>query len=88
MTTQDPTVAPARFVEREPVTETQLRDLGVDLERDFPGATIGDFRRYPVLSEGGWFMVVKHLPTLRTVSREPWELFGPTKLTSHGLDFS
>lgn len=88
MTNQNPTIAPARIVEREPVTEEELRDLGVDLARDFPGSTAADFLRYPVLSEGGWFMVVKHQPTLRSVSREPWEMFGPIKLTSHGLDLS
>ncbi|MFC4949193.1 hypothetical protein [Pseudonocardia sp. GCM10023141] len=88
MTNQHPTVAPPRYVDREQVTEQELRDLGVDLEQDFPGATAADFRRYPVLSEGGWFIVVKHQPSLRSVSRERWELFGPIQLTSHGLDLS
>ncbi|BBG01325.1 MULTISPECIES: hypothetical protein [Pseudonocardia] len=88
MTNQHPTVAPARTVDRAEVTEQELRDLGVDLARDFPGSTAADFLRYPVLSEGGWFMVVKHQPTLRSVSREPWDLFGPIHLTSHGLDLS
>lgn len=88
MTNQNPTVAPARFVEREPVTEQELRDVGVDLDRDFPGSTAADFLRYPVLSEGGWFTVIKHQPTLRSVSREPWDMLGPIRLTSHGLDIS
>jgi hypothetical protein len=88
MTNQNPTVAPARFVEREAVTEQELRDLGIDLERDFPGSTVADFLRYPVLSEGGWFTVIKHQPTLRSVSREPWDMLGPIRLTSHGLDIS
>lgn len=74
-------------VERERVNEHQLRELGVDLA-DFPGSTADDFRRYPVLSEGGWFIVVKHQPTLRSVSRTPWTLLGPTTLTSTGLDVS
>jgi hypothetical protein len=73
-------------VEREEVSEQELRDLGVDLDADFPGSTAADFRRYPVLSEGGWFVVVKHQPTLRSVSREPWGLLGPITLTSAGLD--
>jgi hypothetical protein len=74
-------------VEREQVTEQQLRELGVDLS-DFAGSTAADFRRYPVLSEGGWHIVVKHQPTLRSVSRVPWTLLGPTTLTSTGLDIS
>jgi hypothetical protein len=88
MTNQNPAIAPPRSVEREPVTAEQLDELGIDVERDFPGSTAGDFLRYPVLSEGGWFMVVKHQPTLRSVSREPWDIFGPIHLTSHGLDLS
>ncbi|GAA2898038.1 hypothetical protein GCM10010472_65570 [Pseudonocardia halophobica] len=88
MTTQNPTIAPPRVVEREAVTADDLAALCVDLARDFPGSTAADFRRYPVLSEGGWFLVVKHQPTLRSVSREPWDLFGPIRLTSHGLDLS
>jgi hypothetical protein len=73
-------------VPREEVTEEELRALGVDLARDFPGSTVADFRRYPVLSEGGWFMAVKHQPTLTSVSREPWRLLGPITLASEGLD--
>lgn len=71
-------------VPREEVTEEDLRALGVDLA-DFPGSTAADFRRYPVLSEGGWYLVVKHQPTLRSVSRKPWSLLGPVHLTSEGL---
>ncbi|MQA04103.1 MAG: hypothetical protein GEV07_15710 [Streptosporangiales bacterium] len=79
------TVPEGPSVPREEVTENELRALGVDLQRDFPGSTVADFRRYPVLSEGGWFMVVKHQPTLQSVSREPWHLFGPITLVSAGL---
>ncbi|MGQ0621755.1 MAG: hypothetical protein ACT4QA_17860 [Panacagrimonas sp.] len=79
------TVAPGINQPREDVTELELRDAGVDLHRDFPGATPADFKRYPVLSEGGWFMVVKHQRTLRSVSRKPWKLLGPVPLTSDGL---
>ncbi|ODU07607.1 MAG: hypothetical protein ABS81_00415 [Pseudonocardia sp. SCN 72-86] len=71
---------------RDQVTEAELDEIGVDLAADFPGSTVADFRRYPVLSEGGWFLVVKHQPTLRSVSREPWTLLGPIALTSTGLD--
>jgi hypothetical protein len=73
-------------VVREEVTEDELAALGVDLAADFPGSSAADFRRYPVLSEGGWFMVVKHQPSLRSVSREPWGLLGPIQLASTGLD--
>ena len=45
-----------------------------------------DFRRYLVLSEGGWFSVVKHQPTLRSVARIPAGLLGPIILASAGLD--
>lgn len=72
-------------VEREAVTEDELRELGVNLA-DFPGSTPDDFKKYPVLSEGGWYQVVKHQPTLQSVSRTPWRLLGPVELTSEGLD--
>ncbi|WP_245566069.1 hypothetical protein [Thermocrispum municipale] len=80
------TVPEGITVPREAVTEEELAELGVDLDRDFPGSTAADFRRYPVLSEGGWYLVVKHQKTLRCVSREPWRLLGPIELTSDGLD--
>ncbi|MBB4689206.1 hypothetical protein [Amycolatopsis jiangsuensis] len=73
-------------VARDEVTADELKALGVDLERDFPGSSAADFRRYPVLSEGGWFTVVKHQKTLRSVSRERGPLLGPIVLTSDGLD--
>jgi len=71
---------------REAVTEEQLRALGVDIARDFPGSTIADFKQYPVLAEGGWFIVIKHQKTLESVSRTPWRLLGPIQLSSEGLD--
>jgi hypothetical protein len=73
-------------VEREEVTEQQLSELGVNLAEQFPGASASEFRRYPVLTEGGWHMVVKHQPTLTSVAREPWDLLGPIKLVSDGLE--
>jgi vanillate/4-hydroxybenzoate decarboxylase subunit D len=33
-------------------------------------------RRYPVLSEGGWFMVVKCQVCLKSESREAWNRLG------------
>lgn len=70
---------------RETVTLAELRNVGVDLERDFPGSSAGDFSRYPVLSEGGWFIVIKHRGTLASVSRTPWRLLGPIHLVSEDL---
>ena len=81
-----PTDLPGPHVEREAVTGAELAELGVDLDRDFPGASPAEFRRYPVLSEGGWFTVVKHQPTLRSVARVPGPLLGPVALASAGLD--
>jgi hypothetical protein len=48
------TIATGVFVERKDVTEAELEKAGVDLVRDFPGSSTADFKRYPVLSEGGW----------------------------------
>lgn len=84
MAESGPQIAPGLHVEREAVTEAELTELGVDLA-DFPGSTAADFKRYPVLSDGGWFQVVKHQPTLTSVSRETWRLLGPIKLVSEGL---
>ena len=79
-----PRRAPEVEQPRETVTEQELRAEGVDLAA-FPGSTANDFRRYPVLSEGGWFMVIKHRRTLQSVSRKPWRLLGPVPLLSEGL---
>lgn len=78
-------IVPGLSVEREPATEADLREAGVNLSRDFPGASLSEFRRYPVLSEGGWFMVIKHQPTLTSVSRVKWRLLGPVPLATEGL---
>jgi hypothetical protein len=79
--------APGIELRRDDVTEQELREAGVDLQADFPGSTAADFKRYPVLSEGGWYLVIKHQPSLRSVSRKPWRLFGPVPLASEGLQF-
>lgn len=73
-------------VERESVSATELGELGVDLSVDFPGCSADDFKRYLVLSEGGWYSVVKHQATLRSVARVPAGLLGPIVLASAGLD--
>ncbi len=77
--------APGIVQPRDAVTDAELRAEGIDLPTDFPGSSADDFRRYPVLSEGGWFMVIKHQRTLQSVSRKPWRLLGPVPLVSEGL---
>jgi hypothetical protein len=72
--------------ERRSATAAELRAAGIEIARDFPGSSLADFKAYPVLSEGGWYLVVKHQPTLTTVQRERWRLLGPIELTSEGLD--
>jgi hypothetical protein len=62
----------------------------VFLERDTvegscPRCGEGSLRRYPVNSEGGWFMVVKCQDCLWSVSREPWSRLGPIQLLSDSL---
>jgi len=72
--------------DRERVTQEDLRDAGVDLRKDFPNCSLTDLRRYPVLSEGGWFIVIKDQRTLTTVCRSPWRLLGPISLASESLN--
>lgn len=81
------TVAPGLEVERESVTAAELEELGVNLA-EFPDSTAADFKRYPVLTEGGWYIVVKHQPTLRCVSKQKWDLLGPVKLVTDGLHWA
>lgn len=79
-------VDPGIVQEREPVTEQDLLEAGIDLDMDFPGNALEDLRKYPVLSEGGWFIVIKNQKTLVSISRRPWRLLGPVMLLSEGLD--
>jgi hypothetical protein len=59
---------PVLFVEREPVGG------------ECPECGASDLRRYPVLTEGGWFQVVKCQICLHSVSRERWHLLGPVEV--------
>lgn len=70
---------------RRPVTEADLIEAGIDLARDFPGQLLADLTEYPVLSEGGWFIVIKNQHTLAEIARRPWRLLGPVELLSHSL---
>jgi len=71
---------------RRSVSPADLAALGIDLARDFPGQSLADLREYPVLSEGGWFRVIKNQRTLEEVARRPWRLLGPIELLSHSLE--
>ena len=44
-----------------------------------------ELRRYPVNSEGGWFIVVKCQNCLHSVSREHWRLLGPLEMLSDSI---
>lgn len=79
-----PQIAQGLHVQREAVTDADLVELGVDVS-SFPGSSSADFQRYLVLSDGGWHEVVKHQPTLTSVSRKKARLLGPIHLTSEGL---
>lgn len=72
-------------MDRESVSEAELEAAGIHLATDFPGSTVDDFRKYPVLAEGGWYIAIKHQTTLQSVSRTPWNLFGPIQPLSAGL---
>jgi vanillate/4-hydroxybenzoate decarboxylase subunit D len=65
-------------------------DLGPRVEREPVDATCPScggsaVHRYPVLSEGGWFQVVKCEGCLFSLARDRWHLLGPISLTSEGL---
>jgi hypothetical protein len=55
---------PRLVVERDPV------------EGKCPECGHAELCRYPVLSDGGWFMTVKCQHCLRSTSREPWNRLG------------
>lgn len=44
-----------------------------------------ELQRYPVLSEGGWFMVVKCQACLSSQSRERWNRLGPVELQTDAI---
>lgn len=55
------------------------------IEGECPECGGSDIRKYPVLSEGGWFIAAKCQACLCSLSREPWRLTGPVSLLSEGL---
>lgn len=56
-----------------------------DLPGECPGCGTSDLKRYPVLSEGGWFLVEKCQVCLRSVSRQPWQRLGYVTRMEVGL---
>jgi hypothetical protein len=67
------------------MSETELRVERTEVEGVCGSCGAEALARYPVLSEGGWFMAIKCQRCLTSVDREPWDLYGPIALTSHGL---
>ncbi|MFE5502000.1 hypothetical protein ACFQ73_05510 [Amycolatopsis japonica] len=47
-----------------------------------PSCGAAELRRYPVVSEGGWFQVVKCQNCLLSIERTPWSRLGPIQLLS------
>ncbi len=45
-----------------------------------------DLLRYPVLSEGGWFIVVKCQSCLHSMSREHWARLGAVQLMTDAIE--
>jgi len=70
---ENPVIAPGLSVERE------------SAEGSCAACGAAELSAYPVLSEGGWYRVVKCQRCLTSQSREPWALLGPVSLTSEGL---
>ena len=64
----EPGPEPGIRQDRRPVTAADLIAAGIDLARDFPGQSIADLSEYPVLSEGGWFIVIKNQRTLEEIA--------------------
>ena len=50
-----------------------------------PECTGGPLQRYPVLANGGWFLVVKCQACLYSVSRQPWNRLGFVRLPEEGI---
>jgi transposase-like protein len=55
------------------------------VEGSCPECGAESLARYPVLSEGGWFQVVKCQSCLHSVSRERWSRLGDIALLSDSL---
>lgn len=63
-------------------TEPTISVERQDVEGKCPACGEATLQSYPVLSEGGWFDVVKCSNCLHSVSREPGPKLGPIELLS------
>lgn len=63
-------------------TEPTLTVEREAVEGSCPACGESRLQRYPVLSEGGWFDVVKCANCLHSISREPGPKLGPIELLS------
>jgi hypothetical protein len=59
-----------------PTSTDNLQPAKVPVDGECPECGATDLARYPVLSAGGWFVVVKCQRCLASVSREPWHRLG------------
>lgn len=50
-----------------------------------PVCNASGLQRYPVLSDGGWFLAVKCQACLHSLSREPWNRLGTVVLPEDGV---
>jgi len=64
---------PTTSVEREPASG------------DCPACGASALERYPVLANGGFFLVVKCQACLYSVSRLPWHRLGYVRLPEEGI---
>ena len=71
--------------ERMAVTAEDLLAAGVDPTRPEVAQSLAQLEQYPVLSEGGWYLVIRNRITLEELARRPWRLFGPVELLSSSL---
>lgn len=63
-------------------TSTVVRE---DVDGTCPECGEGGLQKYPVVSDGGWFMVVKCQACLHSLSREPWHRLGTVVLPEQGV---
>ncbi len=71
--------------ERKAVTAADLLAAGVDPASPEIARSFEQLELYPVLSEGGWYLVIKNRISLEEIARRPWRLFGPVELLSSSL---
>ena len=61
-------------------TETTVSVQRQPVEGDCPHCGAAQLQAYPVLTEGGWFDVVKCANCLHDIRRTPGRLLGPIEL--------